>query len=175
MGGQWKRGMAYGVLVAALAGGAAGCSDGSGTASDVASDVASRAASAAASVGGRVTDAASSAASRASSAVASATAAAEQKLNGVKDGVNAKDEVKLSAPTTDGGRTTTRITVDNTADATKSFAVQVNFTDGGGNLLDTVVVTVSDVAAGKSGTATARSNRTLSGEVKTEIGTALRY
>ncbi|MET7487143.1 FxLYD domain-containing protein [Streptomyces sp. NPDC005538] len=150
------------VVALALTGvtGLTGCSD-DGTPSSVAS----KAASAVESVG-----------SQAASAVSSATAEAGRRLDEVKNGVDAKDAVKLGAPATDSaGRSTVEITADNTADSAKSFAVQVEFKDAGGNLLDTVVVTVSDVAAGKSGKATARSNRELSGEVKAEVGRALRY
>ncbi|MFG2621824.1 hypothetical protein ACGFXC_29815 [Streptomyces sp. NPDC048507] len=144
------------VVLAALAAGATGCSD-SGT---TPSDVASKAASAVQSVGADLD---------------SAAAEAKKKLDGVKDGVNAKDQVTLGAVAQADGRSTVPVTVSNTATDKKSFAVQVNFRDGGGNLLDTVVVTVSDVAAGASGQGTARSTRSLSGEVKAETGTALRY
>lgn len=161
----WNRhggAMLTAVVALALTGvtGLTGCSD-DGTPSSVAS----KAASAVESVG-----------SQAASAVSSATAEAGRRLDEVKNGVDAKDAVKLGAPATDSaGRSTVEITADNTADSAKSFAVQVEFKDAGGNLLDTVVVTVSDVAAGKSGKATARSNRELSGEVKAEVGRALRY
>ncbi|MFG2777844.1 hypothetical protein ACGFY7_08265 [Streptomyces prunicolor] len=129
------------------------------------SSVASKAASAVASIGAQATG-----------AIASATAEAGRKLDNVKNGVDAKDAVRLATPTTDSaGRSTVEVTVDNTDSSTKSFAVQVEFKDEGGNLLDTVVVTVSDVPAHKSATATARSNRKLSGGVKADVGTALRY
>ncbi len=57
----------------------------------------------------------------------------------------------------------------------RSFAVQVNFTDKSGNLLDVTVVTVKDVAAGASGEGTATSNRKLTGDVHAAVGSALRY
>ncbi|MES9505414.1 hypothetical protein ABWJ92_03210 [Streptomyces sp. NPDC000609] len=140
---------------------AAACSDGGGATSSTAS----RAASAAASV-----------ASRGADVVASATAAASEKLNNFKNGVNAKDDVELGRPATDGdGRATAKVTVRNTTDSSKSYAVQVNFRDGKGNLQDTVVVTVADVAAGTSKDAVARSNRKLSGDIKADVGTALRH
>ncbi|MEV0910163.1 hypothetical protein [Streptomyces hokutonensis] len=140
--------------------GLTGCSDDSSP-----SSVASKAASAVASVG-----------SQATAAIASATAEAGRRLDEVKNGVDAKDAVKLGTPTTDSaGRSTVEVTADNKAGSAKSFAVQVEFKDTGGNLLDTVVVTVSDVPAGKSGTGTARSNRKLSSDVRAETGTALRY
>ncbi|MEU9337842.1 hypothetical protein AB0D49_32540 [Streptomyces sp. NPDC048290] len=160
------------------AGGAAGCSNGSSP-----SEVASKAASAASSVGSRATGAASSAASAveslasgAASAVASASASAKSKLDEIKGGVNATGDVSLAAPATaSDGRTTVVVTARNTTDATKSFAVEVNFRDPGGTLLDVAVVTLSDVAAGKSGTGTARSTHDLTGTVKTEVARAVRY
>ncbi|MET8828993.1 hypothetical protein ABZX40_15965 [Streptomyces sp. NPDC004610] len=166
------------LTAAVAAGGAAGCSNGSSP-----SEVASKAASAASSVGSRATGAASSAASAAESlasqgadTLASASAEARNKLDEVKGGVDAGSEVSLAAPATAGdGRTTVEVTARNTTDAAKSFAVEVDFKDPGGNLLDVVVVTVADVAAGKSATATARSTHDLSGTVKAEVGRALRY
>lgn len=147
------------VALAALAG-LSGCSDG-----DSPSSTASKAASAA-----------SSLASRASGTVASATAEAGRRLDEVKNGVNVKDDVSLGAPATDSsGRTTVEVTARNTASATKSFAVQVSFKDPDGKLLDMVVVTVSDVSAGGTGTATARSTHKLSGQPEPSLGRALRY
>ncbi|MFE9440423.1 hypothetical protein ACFYO2_15680 [Streptomyces sp. NPDC006602] len=138
----------------------AGCSD-----DDSPSDAVSRAASAARSVASEATD-----------AFASATAEAGRKFDEVKGGVDAKDDVKLGTPGTDGdGRTTVDVAVDNTAGSTKSFLVQVDFTDQGGNRVDTVVVTVSDVSSGESGKATAHSTRKLSGEVGAKVGRAVRY
>ncbi|MEU6927255.1 MULTISPECIES: hypothetical protein [unclassified Streptomyces] len=148
------------LLTTAVISTAAACSDDGGT-----SSTASRAASAAASV-----------ASRGADVVASATAAASEKLNSFKNGVNAKDDVELGRPTTDGdGRATAKVTVKNTTDSSKSYAVQVNFRDGKGNLQDTVVVTVADVAARTAKDAVARSNRKLSGDIKADVGTALRH
>jgi hypothetical protein len=164
---HWAAGAVLTAVVALGSTGLTGCSGNNGTSST---------ASKAASVGAQATSAVASLASQASEAIASATAEAGRRLGEVKNGVDAKDAVKLGTPSTDAdGRTTVQVTADNTAGSTKSFAVQVDFKDQSGNLLDTVVVTVKDVPAGKSGTATARSNRKLSGAVKTEVGTALRY
>ncbi|MER6783410.1 hypothetical protein ABT330_01890 [Streptomyces sp. NPDC000658] len=142
---------------------------------DTPSSVASKAASAAQSVGGQATAAASSLASRASEAYESATAEVNRRFDEIKGGVDAKDDVKLGTPGADGDRSTVEVTAANSAGSTKSFAVQVDFEDSGGNRLDTVLVTVSDVPAGKTGKATARSNRKLSGAVKTEAVRAVRY
>ncbi|WP_330459186.1 hypothetical protein OIB37_21245 [Streptomyces sp. NBC_00820] len=144
---------------------AAGCSDGAGSSSGTASRAASAAASAA-----------SSLASRASDALASATAEAGRRLDEVKNGVNAKDDVSLGAVgTDDAGRSAVGVLARNTTDSAKSFVVQVNYRDGNGHLLDVVVVTVKDVAAGASGEATARSHRKLDGDVRASVSTALRH
>ncbi|MEE1767314.1 FxLYD domain-containing protein [Streptomyces sp. JV185] len=155
------RGLWAALLTTAVLSTGAACSDGGGSASSTASKAAS---------------AAASAASRGADVVASATAAAGEKLNGFKNGVNAKSDVELGTPSTDNdGRATVKVTVKNSTDSAKSYAVQVNFRDGSGNLLDTVVVTVDDIGPRASKDATARSNRKLSGEVKAEVGRALRH
>ncbi|MEU6216252.1 hypothetical protein ABZ845_01820 [Streptomyces sp. NPDC047022] len=141
-----------------------GCSNGGGGASSGASKAASAAASAAASL-----------ASQASSALASATAAAGHKLDEIKGGTDAKGDVKLGTTATDAdGRKAVEVTVTNPTSKSRTYAVQVNFR-AGGNLLDTVVVTVSGVAAGASKNGTALSNRKLTGDVKADVARAVRY
>ncbi|MDO0913308.1 FxLYD domain-containing protein [Streptomyces sp. DT2A-34] len=121
-------------------------------------------------------DTPSSVAGKAASAFASATAEAGRQLDDIKGGIDAKDAVSLGDPSTDAdGRTTVEVAARNTTDATKSFAAQINFRDGDGNLLDATVVTVSDVPASGTGKATARSTRDLDGEVRTEVARAVRY
>ncbi|WP_317444753.1 hypothetical protein [Streptomyces collinus] len=165
MAGHWTRGAAGVVLAVVVAGAAAGCSDNSGNASGTASKAATAAASAA-----------SSLASRGADALASASAEAKRKLDEAKGGVNAKGEVTLGAATIGGdGKATAKVTAKNTATSAKSFAVQVNFTDTNGNLLDVTVVTLKNVAAGTTAEATVTSNRKLTGQVKAVVGTALRY
>ncbi|MFF4060310.1 hypothetical protein ACFYZ8_32295 [Streptomyces sp. NPDC001668] len=117
-----------------------------------------------------------SAASRAGDAVSSATAEAGRRFDDIKNGVDAKDDVRLGTPATAAdGRTTVRVTAANSADSAKSFAVQVDFTDKNGKLVDAVVVTVSDVPAGGSGKGTARSTHDLPGGVKAKVSRAVRY
>ncbi|MET9990049.1 FxLYD domain-containing protein [Streptomyces mutabilis] len=146
----------------------AGCSDGGGD-GDAPSDAGSAAAS-------RAASAASSLASEGADAVASATAEAGRWLEGIREGADVKADVRLGEPKTEAdGRTTVEVTVRNTADSTKSFAVQVDLTDAGGGLRDTVVVTVPDVPAGESARATARSSHDLSGEVRAAVARAVRY
>ncbi|WP_338695865.1 hypothetical protein V2W30_11380 [Streptomyces sp. Q6] len=147
-------------LVAALAVGVAGCSDSDTSPSDAAS---------------KAVSAASSAASKASDVVASATAKAQEKFDDIKGGVDAKSDVKLGDVGEDGGRATVPVTVTNSASSQKSFAVQVDFRDSGGNLLDTVVLTVSDVDADTSKDAKATSNRSLDGDVTADVSRAMRY
>ncbi|MEU2658532.1 hypothetical protein ABZ615_24865 [Streptomyces sp. NPDC007325] len=161
MTGRRVRGAAAGLLAGAVLLGTAACSDDGNPVSGAVSEAASAVASAAEGV----TDAASEAASK-----------AEQQLSEIKDGVDARDEVRLGDPATDAdGRTTVPVTVDNTDDQARSFAVQVTFKDGDGKLVDTVVVTISDVPAGKPGEGTARSTHKLSGSVTPSVTTALRY
>ncbi|MFK4147032.1 hypothetical protein [Streptomyces sp. NPDC004065] len=149
-------------LAAVLAAGTAACSGGDdGGPSEGVSKAAS---------------AASSLASRADEGLASATAEAGRRLDEIKNGVDARDAVTLGAPATaPDGRTTAEVTVRNTAGSAKSFAVQVEFKNAGGGLLDMVVVTVDDVPAGRTAKGTARSTHKLSGAAKAEVGTALRY
>ncbi|MEU1308695.1 hypothetical protein ABZ419_07345 [Streptomyces cinnamoneus] len=161
----WARGAVGVALTAIVTAGAVGCSDDGKPSGGHGSKVASAASSAAASL-----------ASQGAAALASATAEAQQKLNEVKNGVAAKDEVKLGTPTTGGdGRATVKVTAHNTADSAKSFAVLVQFKDKDGNLLDVTVVTVPDVGAKTDGEATATGTRKLSGDVRAEVGSAVRY
>ncbi|MCL6667921.1 hypothetical protein [Streptomyces panaciradicis] len=172
MGKSKRRCTAVALLMACAVAGVSSCSDSSSTTSPARSKAAS-AASAAASA---ASSAVASLASQGASALASASAEAKRRLDEVKSGINAKDEVSLGAPASAGdGRITVPVTVHNTANSAKSFVVQVSFNDTKGNLLDTCVVTVDNVAAGKDGNATARSNRKLSGPVRAEVARALRY
>ncbi|MBG0853758.1 hypothetical protein I2W78_18355 [Streptomyces spinoverrucosus] len=107
---------------------------------------------------------------------ASATAEAQRRFDEIKGGIDAKKDVTLGDPVRGrDGRTTVEVDVRNTADRTRSFLVQVDFTDPDGGFEDAVVVTVSDVPAGKSGTGTARSTHELPGDVRAEVERALRY
>ncbi|MGW3726021.1 hypothetical protein [Streptomyces sp. NPDC000851] len=147
-------------LVVAVGAGLAGCTDGN--------DSEPRPTGAASAV--------ESAASRASDLWASATAEAERRIDEITKGIDVRDDVILGRPTTAGdGRTTVEITARNTAGSQKSFVVQVDFKNRQGDFLDTVVVTVSDVPAGRSGEATARSTHRLSGDVEVEVARAVRY
>ncbi|MET7984035.1 MULTISPECIES: FxLYD domain-containing protein [unclassified Streptomyces] len=156
---------------AALAAQLTACSDDSSP-----SGTASKAASAASRAASAVSQAAS-AATQAGDALASATAEAGRKYDEFKGGVDAKSEVKLggtASPDSDG-RATVKVTATNPTSAAKSYVVQVDFRDQSGNLLDTTVVTVSDVAGGGSKDATARSNRSLTGDVRTDVARAARH
>ncbi|MFF7447482.1 MULTISPECIES: hypothetical protein [unclassified Streptomyces] len=114
--------------------------------------------------------------SKAASAAQEATAEVGRRFEDVKGGIDAKGDVSVGAPAAGaGGRAEVAVTVRNTDDARKSFLVQVDFTDEGGTLRDTVAVTVSDVAAGGTKKATARSNRDLAGTLKAKVARAVRY
>ncbi|MER8010314.1 hypothetical protein [Streptomyces sp. NPDC094149] len=160
------------LLMACAVAGVTSCSDNSTSTSPARS----KAASAASSAASAASSAVASLASQGASALASASAEARRRLDEVKDGIDAKNEVSLGSPASAGdGRITVPVTVHNTADSAKSFVVQVSLHDKAGNLLDTIVVTVDDVAAGKDGSGTARSNRKLSEPVRAEVARALRY
>ncbi|MCH0538897.1 hypothetical protein I3F58_04865 [Streptomyces sp. MUM 203J] len=171
---RWVRGVTALALAAVLAAGAAGCADDDGGSP---LDRASAAASAAASVGSDVASAAASAASRAPEVLASATAEVGRKFEEITDGVDARDDVALGTPVTDGetGRTLVEVTVQNSTGSERSFIVQVNFHDQDGSLVDVAVVTVRDVAAAATGTATARSTHELPSGVTADTGAALRF
>ncbi|MFB6679769.1 hypothetical protein ACFVDQ_40765 [Streptomyces sp. NPDC057684] len=156
MSGRGIRGAVAGLLVAAVLLVAAGCSDSDTSPSDAVSKAAS-------------------AASRGGDVVASATAKAQEELDRIKGGVNAKGDIALGGVKKDGDRLTVPVTATNRSGSQASYAVQVNFRDSSGNLLDMVVVTVDDVDNGKSKEATARSNRNLTGDVKADVGRALRH
>lgn len=110
-----------------------------------------------------------------SSATAAVASAAEEKMNEVKDGVNATGDVKAGQTGPDGDRTVAEITATNPQDKTADYTVMVNFRDGEGNLLDAVVLSIDGVEPGASKSGTARSNRTLSGATTAEIAQALRH
>ncbi|MET8327902.1 FxLYD domain-containing protein [Streptomyces sp. NPDC005181] len=155
------RGVGAVLLTAVVASAAAACTDDGGSPSSTVSEAAS---------------AVASAASRGGDVVASASAAAQEQLQNFKNGVNAGKDVKAGAVTAGtGGRATAKITVTNSADSAKSYIVQINFLDPGGNLLDTTVVTVDDVKPGTSKDATASSNRNLTGDLTAEVARALRH
>ncbi|KQW16227.1 FxLYD domain-containing protein [Streptomyces sp. Root369] len=117
-----------------------------------------------------------SAASRAGEAVSSATAEAGRRFDDIKNGADARDDVRLGTPATaSDGRTTVEVTATNSADSAKSFTVEVDFTDKNGKLLDAVVLTVSDVPAGGTGSGTARSTHDLSGDVRAKVPRAVRH
>ena len=117
-----------------------------------------------------------SAASRAGEAVSSATAEAGRRFDDIKNGADARDDVRLGTPATaSDGRTTVEVTATNSADSAKSFTVEVDFTDRNGKLLDAVVLTVPDVPAGGTGKGTARSTHDLSGDVRAKVPRAVRH
>lgn len=110
-----------------------------------------------------------------SSATAAVASAAQERMNEVKDGVNATADVKAGATSTDGDRTVAEITATNPKDKAADYTIMVEFRDDDGNLLDSVVLTIDGVEPGASKSGTARSNRTLSGATKAEVAQALRH
>jgi hypothetical protein len=159
---------AVGGAATLLAAALAGCSSGS-TASSIASSVKSAAA-------GAASQGAAALQSGAAAALASASAAAASAVAGVKDGVDAKNQVKLGGVTTDAdGKSSVEVTVTNSDTRAHDYTVNVNFLDSKGSLADTTVLTIKNVGAGASGKGTAHSNRKLSGTVTAEVGVALRH
>ncbi|MEV5107665.1 hypothetical protein ACFQ7G_23030 [Streptomyces massasporeus] len=155
---RWATGGAALALVLSAA--LTGCSG-----DDTPSDAASKAESAVGSI-----------ASGASEAIESATAEAGRRLDDIQDGIDVKGDVRIGTPVTGSdGRVRAEVTVRNSDDSTRSFAVQVDFKNSGGDLVDTVIVTVDHVQAGESATATARSTHDLSGDVRTDVARAVRY
>lgn len=121
-------------------------------------------------------DTPSSAVSEAASAAQSLASEAERRFGDIKGGVNAKDAVSLGDPDIGSdGRVSVEATAENTTDSTKSFVVQINLSDPNGNLLEPVVVTISDVPANQSKKATATGKRDLTGDVRAEVERAVRY
>ncbi|MFF5844189.1 hypothetical protein ACIP4T_26075 [Streptomyces massasporeus] len=155
---RWATGGA--ALALALSAVLTGCSG-----DDTPADTASKAESAVGSI-----------ASGASEAIESATAEAGRRLDDIQDGIDVKGDVRIGTPVTGSdGRVRAEVTVRNSDDSTRSFAVQVDFKSSGGDLVDTVIVTVEHVQAGESATATARSTHDLSGDVRTDVARAVRY
>ncbi|MGW5424722.1 hypothetical protein [Streptomyces sp. NPDC003943] len=112
---------------------------------------------------------------KAGSIVASATAAAQEKMNQIKNGVDAKGDVTAGPTSTDGDRTVATITATNPTGSTADYTIWVNFRDKDGNLLDAVVMNITNVGAKAAKTGTARSNRSLSGATKAEVVQAVRH
>ncbi|MGW4778523.1 hypothetical protein ACWEPA_17910 [Streptomyces filamentosus] len=110
-----------------------------------------------------------------SSATAAVASAAQQKMDEIKEGANATGDVRAGATSADGDRTVATVTATNPKDSAADYTVMVTFRDDGGNLLDTVVLSIDAVPAGASKSGTARSNRTLTGPTTAEIAQALRH
>ncbi|MEV7023697.1 hypothetical protein [Kitasatospora sp. NPDC093558] len=172
-----------GVLAAVVAGAAvlAGCSSGKspGSVASSAAGEIEQGVSAAASAASALASAAGGAGALLSSAEAQASAAfsaASSAVAGIKGGLDAKADVAVGAVTVGAdGTAQAQLTVTNHGQQSYRYVVQVDFTDGSGQLQDATAVTLDDVAAGQSAQATAKSNRDLSGTVKAVVANAVRY
>lgn len=150
MSGRRMRTICAVSLMAALAAAAAGCSDGGGEPS--------------------------SAVSRASAAIGSAEASAKAQLKKIKGGANAKGDVKAGSVSLDkSGRAVARITITNKSHNTADYAMEVNFRDADGDLVDATLLRVPSVRPNTPRQATARSHRKLTGHITAQIGHAVRY
>lgn len=160
-----------GVAALALAGlSAAGCGSSSSSAG---ADASSQASSVISSLASQAGSAVGSAASQASSSVSSAASSALADISGA---VTAASDV-TAGPVTIGsdGRAVSQLTVHNPTSETHDYTISVAFDDPSGNLLDATALTVSKVPANGSATATARSNRNLSGALTAKIVAAVRH
>lgn len=168
-------------LVVAGAAALAGCSSGK-SAESVASSAAAavrQGASAAASAASALASAAGGAGSAIASAQAQASAAvsaASSAVSGIKGGLDVKGDIAVGAVTTGSdGKPQVTLTITNHGQQSYRYAIQVNFTDESGKVLDATAVTVPDVAVGQSAQATAHGHRDLSGTVKAEVANAVGY
>lgn len=150
MSGRRTRTICAVSLMAVLAPTAVGCSDDGGTPS---SEV-----------------------SRASAAIASARSSAQAELDKIKGGSQAKREVKAGQVTRNGaGRSVAPLTVTNRGKHTANYAIEVNFRNADGDLVDAVVLHLSKVPPHQPTKATARSHRKLTGRITAQVGAAVRY
>lgn len=114
---------------------------------------------------------ASSAGSAASSVVSQGVSA----LGQIKDGVDAASDVKAGPVSVGADRhATAEITAANPTGSEHDYTVAVSFSDQNG-VQDVVVVNVFKVPAHGSGTASARSTRTLSGPLTAKVTAAVRH
>jgi hypothetical protein len=120
--------------------------------------------------------AASAAASSVQSAASALSSAAASAIGKVANGIDARGDIRVGAVVIGGdGRATAPLTIRNSASKNASYVIETDFRDPSGNLLDVAVVTAKDVAPGRTLTATARSNRTLTGDVTAVVARAVRY
>ncbi|WP_338900096.1 FxLYD domain-containing protein [Streptomyces sp. TG1A-60] len=114
--------------------------------------------------------------SDAASAAASAAEEVQEDLREIRDGIVATGDAAIRGTDTDDeGHAVAELAVTNNGDETTSYAVQVNFHDPDGDLVDVVLVTVSSVAPGETAQATARSHRELPERTTAEVATAVRH
>lgn len=112
----------------------------------------------------------------AASSVQSALDRAGDEFNDIKNGVDADNDVKVGPVRIDGdGRATAEVTATNTGDSSADFLIQVEFRKPDNDLVDTVVMTIDNVAPGETGTGTARSNFDLDADVTASVPRALRH
>jgi hypothetical protein len=118
----------------------------------------------------------SAAATAGTSALASAQSAAASAFASATGGVDARENVTLGGATsTADGKLQVPVTVVNHGHGSARYTVQVAFKDTGGNLQDTVALTLGPVAEGQTGTGTATSHRALPSGTAVSVAAALRY
>lgn len=148
------------------------------------SSVASLASSAAASARASVSAAASSASARASELEASvsaqverANAEAQKQLAKVKGRGNATSDVSLTGKprAQTGGLLAVVVNIHNTTDRTASYAVQVDFVDSDGKVVETRYVGAEDLKAGDKAQPLAISRKPPQPPLTAKIAKAQRY
>jgi Flp pilus assembly protein TadD len=111
-----------------------------------------------------------------SSAVSSAAEDMAEELREIRDGIVATDDAEVRETSIDdSGRAVAKIAVTNNGDETDSYTVQVNFHDKDGDLVDSVLVTVSSLEPGETAQATARSHRDLPARTTADVVMAVRH
>lgn len=111
-----------------------------------------------------------------SSAISKASSAATSALSEISGGVDAAGDVSAGPVTIDSdGKAVSQLTVKNQTDKEHDYTISVSFRDSGGTVQDVVVLNVSKVPAHGQSTATAKSNRTLSGTLTAKVEAAVRH
>ncbi|MGW7364276.1 FxLYD domain-containing protein [Streptomyces sp. NPDC054841] len=112
-----------------------------------------------------------------SAEVARANAAAQEKLKNLKGGGNALSDVSLTGrPTADtGGVQAVVVTITNSTDQTASYAVQVDFTDSSGKVVESRIVGAQDLAPGEKAQPLAISRKPPGMNLTPTVAKAQRY
>ncbi|MEU8134824.1 hypothetical protein [Streptodolium elevatio] len=110
------------------------------------------------------------------SSVESALNRAGDEFDDFKNGVDAKNQVQVGQTVKDAdGRFSVPVTVANTGDKEADFLIQIEFRDASGDMVDTIVMNIDNVAPGQQGDGTARSHVKPAENVTAQVSRALRH